>query len=70
MGYEQGPDHRAYQRYFGKFTQAINDGVKYIVLTTIDYKTINESGLLEQHPDVKVVHHTVTMFAVANGMRY
>ena len=27
MGYEQGPDHRAYQRYFGKFTQAINQRV-------------------------------------------
>ncbi len=36
---------------------AINDGVKYIVLTAIDYKKINESGLLEQHPDVKVVCH-------------
>ena len=32
--------------------KAINDGVKYIVLTTVDYKKINESGLLEQHPDV------------------
>ena len=37
--------------------QAINDGVKYIVLTYIDYEKINESGLLEQHPDVKVVCH-------------
>ena len=36
---------------------AINDGVKYIVLTAIDYKKINESGLLEQHPNVKVVCH-------------
>ena len=36
---------------------AIKDGVKYIVLTAIDYKKINESGLLEQHPDVKVVCH-------------
>ena len=36
---------------------AINDGVKYIVLTAIDYKKINESGLLEEHPDVKVVCH-------------
>ena len=36
---------------------AINDGVKNIVLTAIDYKKINESGLLEQHPDVKVVCH-------------
>ena len=35
----------------------INDGVKYVVLTAIDYKKINESGLLEQHPDVKVVCH-------------
>ena len=30
---------------------AINNGVKYIVLTTIDYQKINESGLLQQHPD-------------------
>jgi putative multiple sugar transport system substrate-binding protein len=36
---------------------AINDGVKYIVVTAVDYKKINESGLLEQHPDVKVVCH-------------
>ena len=36
---------------------AINDGVKYIVLTAIDYKKINESGLLEQYPDVKLVCH-------------
>ncbi len=36
---------------------AIKDGVKYIVLTAIDYKKINESGLLEQNPDVKVVCH-------------
>lgn len=35
----------------------INDGVKYIVLTAIDYKKINESGLLQEHPDVKVVCH-------------
>ena len=42
--------------------KAINDGVKYIVLTTIDYKTINESGLLEQHPDVKVVCHDRFIF--------
>ncbi len=27
------------------------------MLTAIDYKKINESGLLEQHPDVKVVCH-------------
>ena len=37
--------------------KAINDGVKYIVVTSIDYKKINESGLLEQHPDVKLVCH-------------
>lgn len=35
----------------------INEGVKYIVVTAIDYQKINESGLLEQHPDVKVVCH-------------
>ena len=40
---------------------AINDGMKYIVLTAIDYKKINESGLLEQHPDVKVVCHDRTI---------
>ncbi len=37
--------------------EAIDNGAKYIVLTAIDYKKINESGLLEQHPDVKVVCH-------------
>ena len=37
--------------------KAINDGVKYIVLTSIDYKKINESGLLQQHPEVKIVCH-------------
>ena len=42
--------------------KAINDGVKYIVLTTVDYKKINESGLLEQHPDVKVVCHDRFVF--------
>ena len=36
---------------------AIDEGVKYIVLTAIDYKKINESGLLEQNPDVKLVCH-------------
>ena len=41
---------------------AINDGVKYIVVTAIDYKKINESGLLEQHPDVKVVCHDRIIF--------
>ena len=42
--------------------KAINDGMKYIVLTTIDYKKINESGLLEQHPDVKVICHDRFVF--------
>ena len=37
--------------------KAINDGVKFIVLTAIDYKKINESGLLEKYPDVKLVCH-------------
>ena len=37
--------------------KAIQDGFKYIVLTAIDYKKINGSGLLEQYPDVKVVCH-------------
>ena len=36
---------------------AIRAGAKYIVLTAIDYKKINESGLLEQYPDVKVICH-------------
>ena len=37
--------------------EAIKSGAKYIVLTAIDHKRINESGLLVQHPDVKVVCH-------------
>ena len=37
--------------------EVINDGVKYVVLTAIDYKKINESRLFEQHPDIKVVCH-------------
>ncbi|MBR3292253.1 MAG: substrate-binding domain-containing protein [Bacteroidales bacterium] len=37
--------------------EAIKDGAKYIVLTAIDYTKINESGLLEQNPDVKLVCH-------------
>lgn len=36
---------------------AINGGAKYIVLTAIDYQKINDSKLLEQNPDVKVVCH-------------
>ena len=37
--------------------KAINDGIKYIVLTAIDYKKINDSQLIEKNPDVKVVCH-------------
>lgn len=37
--------------------EAIQNGAKYIVLTAIDYKKINASGLLDKHPDVKVVCH-------------
>ncbi len=37
--------------------KAIEGGAKYIVLTAIDHKKINESGLLAQHPDVKFVCH-------------
>ena len=37
--------------------EAIQAGAKCVVLTAIDYKKINASGLLEQHPDVKVVAH-------------
>ena len=36
---------------------AIESGSKYIVLTPIDYKKINQSGLLDKYPDVKVVCH-------------
>ena len=36
---------------------ALKGGAKYIVLTAIDYQKINESGLLEQYSDVKVVCH-------------
>lgn len=36
---------------------AIKDDAKFIVLTAIDYTKINESGLLEQYPEVKVVCH-------------
>ena len=36
---------------------AIKNGAKYIVLTAIDYKKINESGLLALNPDIKVVCH-------------
>lgn len=37
--------------------KAINDGIKYIVITAIDHKKINESQLIEKNPDVKVVCH-------------
>ena len=37
--------------------ESLRAGAKYIVLTAIDYQKINESGLLEQYPDVKVVCH-------------
>lgn len=37
--------------------KAIGDGANYVVLTAIDYNKINESKLLEQHPNVKVVCH-------------
>lgn len=37
--------------------KVINDGVKNIVVTAIDYKKINESKLIEENPDVKVVCH-------------
>jgi putative multiple sugar transport system substrate-binding protein len=36
---------------------AIRGGYKYIVITAIDYTKINESKLLEQYPNVKVVCH-------------
>ncbi len=35
----------------------IRSGFKYVVLTAIDYKKINASGLLEQNPGVKVICH-------------
>lgn len=37
--------------------EAMMDDATVIVLTAIDYQKINESGLLEQFPDVKVVCH-------------
>ena len=37
--------------------EAIQLGARFIVLTSIDYKKINESGLLAKHPEVKVVCH-------------
>ena len=37
--------------------KVIEDGIRYVVLTAIDYEKVNASGLLEQHPDVKVVCH-------------
>lgn len=37
--------------------KVIGEGAGYVVLTAIDYKKINESKLLEQHPNVKVVCH-------------
>ena len=36
---------------------AIRTGVKYIVITAIDYQKINDSKLLEQFPHIKVVCH-------------
>ena len=35
----------------------IRSGYKYVVLTAIDYKKINESGVLAENPDVKVICH-------------
>lgn len=37
--------------------EAIQVGARFIVQTSIDYKKINESGLLAKHPEVKVVCH-------------
>ena len=37
--------------------KVIQDGANYIVLTAIDHNLINESGLLDRNPDVKVVCH-------------
>lgn len=37
--------------------RAIQDGANYIVLTAIDHNLINESGLLDRNPAVKVVCH-------------
>lgn len=44
-------------RQVEQLREAIQAGATCVVLTAIDYKKINESGLLEQHPDVKVVAH-------------
>ncbi|HAC40689.1 MAG TPA: hypothetical protein DCF48_03855, partial [Rikenellaceae bacterium] len=35
----------------------IRSGYKYVVLTAIDYKKINASGVLAENPDVKVICH-------------
>ena len=45
------------QKQVEQLREALRAGAKYIVLTAIDYQKINESGLLEQYPDVKVVCH-------------
>ena len=45
------------QQQVEQLKRAIDGGIKYIVLTAIDYKEINKSGLLAQNPDVKVVCH-------------
>ena len=44
-------------RQVDQLRDALKGGARYIVLTAIDYQKINESGLLEQYPDVKVVCH-------------
>ncbi len=35
----------------------LKEGCKYIIITAIDYRLINESHLLEQYPDVTVICH-------------
>ena len=45
------------QKQVEQLKNAIQKGYKYIVITAIDYKKINESKILEQHPYVKVVCH-------------
>lgn len=42
--------------------KALKEGTKYIVLTAIDYTKINESGILDKYPDVKVVCHDRYLF--------
>jgi putative multiple sugar transport system substrate-binding protein len=45
------------QQQVDQLRDAITAGARFIVLTAIDYKKINESGLLEKNPGLQVVCH-------------